>query len=159
MKYRPDFLAAMEEQALLWDVRSLPFRDFEFHGFTGKRKTVSFGWRYDFNGGGLTKTDDVPPFLSVLRERAEEFAGNARGSFQQVLVTEYRPAQGLAGTETVPFSAPKNGLVRLGAVKPAMTTSWRFDVLILSQLSVRAPDRYLLSDPFGGAHGSFHFIR
>lgn len=95
MKYRPDFLAAMEEQALLWDIRSLPFGDFEFHGFTGKRKTVSFGWRYDFNGGGLTKTDDMPPFLSVLRERAEEFAGNARGSFQQVLVTEYAPGAGI----------------------------------------------------------------
>jgi hypothetical protein len=35
--------------------------------------------------------------------------------------------------------------VRRGAVKPAMTTSCRFDVLIFSQLSVRAPDRYLLS--------------
>ena len=32
----------------------------------------------------------------------------------------------------------------LGAVKPAITTSWRFEVLILSQSSVRAPDRYLL---------------
>jgi hypothetical protein len=29
-------------------------------------------------------------------------------------------------------------------VKPAMTTSCRFDVLIFSQLSVREPDRYLL---------------
>src|SRR4051812_18717947 len=42
-------------------------------------------------------------------------------------------------------NAPKQGRVRLGAVKPAMTTSWRFDVLIFSQLSVRAPDRYWLS--------------
>lgn len=37
----------------------LPFRELEFHGFTGKRRIVSFGWRYDFNGGGLTKTEDM----------------------------------------------------------------------------------------------------
>jgi hypothetical protein len=32
-------------------LEALPFREFEFHGFTGKRRTVSYGWRYDFNGG------------------------------------------------------------------------------------------------------------
>ena len=35
---------------------------------------------------------------------------------------------------------PKNGRVRRGAVKPTMTTSCRFDVLIFSQASVRAPE-------------------
>jgi hypothetical protein len=34
-------------------------------------------------------------------------------------------------------------LVRLGAVNPAITTSWRFEVLIFSQLSVRAARRVL----------------
>src|SRR4051812_5506628 len=51
MKYQPNFLSADEERALLYNIEGLPFREFEFHGFTGKRKTVSFGWRYDFNGG------------------------------------------------------------------------------------------------------------
>ena len=46
-------LIKAEEQALLAEIRALPFRDFEFHGFIGKRRVVSFGWRYDFNGGGL----------------------------------------------------------------------------------------------------------
>jgi hypothetical protein len=45
MKYQPDFLTKEEEGALLRHVERLPFREFEFHGFTGKRKTVSFGWR------------------------------------------------------------------------------------------------------------------
>ena len=75
--------------------RTLPFREFEFHGFTGKRRTVSFGWRYDFNGGGLTKTDDMPEFLIGLRARAEAFAENPPGGFQQVLVTEYRAGAGI----------------------------------------------------------------
>jgi alkylated DNA repair dioxygenase AlkB len=91
MKYEENFLCGLEEQTLLRDVQALPFRVFEFHGFNGKRRTVSFGWRYDFNGGGLTKTEDMPGFLTSLRERAETFAGVAAASFQQVLVTEYAP--------------------------------------------------------------------
>jgi alkylated DNA repair dioxygenase AlkB len=94
-KYQPDFLVPEEEHALLRHVERLPFSEFEFHGFTGKRRTVSFGWRYDFNGGGLTKTEDMPEVLSELRARAETFAGSASGSFQQVLVTEYAPGAGI----------------------------------------------------------------
>jgi hypothetical protein len=49
----------------------LPFREFEFHGFTGKRRIDSFGWHYDFNGGELTKTEDMPEFLFGIRSRSE----------------------------------------------------------------------------------------
>ena len=51
---------------------------------------MSFGWRYDFNGG-LTKAGDMPDFLSAIRGRAEIFAGVAPGNLHQVLVTEYAP--------------------------------------------------------------------
>ena len=95
MKYEENFLSAAEEQALLQEIQYLPFREFEFHGFTGKRRTVSFGWRYDFNGGGLTKTEDMPNFLRNLCVRAERFAGAEPGRFQQVLVTEYAPGAGI----------------------------------------------------------------
>jgi alkylated DNA repair dioxygenase AlkB len=90
-RYAADIIDAAEEQVLLQDVRSLPFKEFEFHGFTGKRRVVSFGWRYDFNGGGLQKTDDMPPFLLRVREKAAAFARIAPSDLQQVLVTEYRP--------------------------------------------------------------------
>lgn len=95
MLYHAGFLGAEEERVLLRYVKELPFKEFEFHGFTGKRRTVSFGWRYDFNGGGFTTTEDMPEFLAGLRSRAETFAGNAPGSFQQVLVTEYAPGAGI----------------------------------------------------------------
>jgi hypothetical protein len=36
-KYRPDLLDAEQEHSLLEQIRSLPFRDLEFHGFVGKR--------------------------------------------------------------------------------------------------------------------------
>jgi hypothetical protein len=69
-------------------IEKLPF---EFHGFTGKRRIVSFGWRYDFNGGVLTRTEDMPGFLSGFRARAEASAGIAPGGLQQVLITDYAP--------------------------------------------------------------------
>ncbi|UQE03038.1 alpha-ketoglutarate-dependent dioxygenase AlkB [Bradyrhizobium japonicum] len=95
MKYQPEFLSADEERALLAGIEKLPFREFEFRGFTGKRRTVSFGRRYDVNGGGLTRTDDMPEFLTALRTRAEALAGLASHNFQQVLVTEYAPGAGI----------------------------------------------------------------
>src|SRR5437763_4692099 len=81
--YRPQFLSEAEEQNLLQHVRELPFREFEFHGFLGKRRIVSFGWRYDFNGGGLQKTDDMPDFLLTVREKAADFAGLPASELQQ----------------------------------------------------------------------------
>ncbi|HEY8442113.1 MAG TPA: alpha-ketoglutarate-dependent dioxygenase AlkB [Xanthobacteraceae bacterium] len=89
--YRPRFLSEAVEQNLLKDVRGLPFREFEFHGFLGKRRIVSFGWRYDFNGGGLQRTEDIPEFLRTVREKAAAFAGLPTSNLQQVLITEYRP--------------------------------------------------------------------
>jgi hypothetical protein len=59
MKYQIDFLSREEERVLLQNVKDLPFKEFEFHSFIGKRRTISFGWRYDFNGGGLARTDDI----------------------------------------------------------------------------------------------------
>jgi alkylated DNA repair dioxygenase AlkB len=86
-----DFLSREEEHSHLQHIEPLPFREFEFQGFTGKRRIVSYGWRYDFNGGGLSKTDDMPEFLSGTRARAENFAGIEPGALQQVLITEYKP--------------------------------------------------------------------
>ena len=87
--YAASLLDQAEEQALLAEIRALPFRDFEFHGFVGKRRVVSFGWRYDFNGGGLSKTEDMPDFLLPVREQAATFAKIPPQDLQQVLVTEY----------------------------------------------------------------------
>jgi alkylated DNA repair dioxygenase AlkB len=93
--YQTDLIAAADEAALLERVRSLPFRDFEFHGYTGKRRVVSFGWRYDFSERVLRKADDMPPFLVALRESAARFAGMAPERLQHVLVTEYGAGAGI----------------------------------------------------------------
>ena len=87
----PDLIDAAEEARLVAAFADLPFKEFAFHGFLGKRRVVSFGLRYDFNGGGLTEAEPMPPFLLPLRERAAAFAGLAPDRLQHVLITEYRP--------------------------------------------------------------------
>ena len=110
-KYQRDVISPAEEERLFRHVESLPFKEFEFHGFLGKRRVVSFGWRYDFNDRALQKADDIPPFLLPLRARAAEFAGLGPGDLQHVLVTEYAPGAAIGWhrdkavfTEVVGFS-------------------------------------------------------
>ena len=94
-RYWPEFLNPEEERALVAHVETLPFESFQFHGFTGNRRVVSFGWRYDFNDRALRKADDMPAFLLPLRERAAALAGLGAAAFQHALVTEYAPGAGI----------------------------------------------------------------
>ncbi len=94
-RYQTGLISREEEGALVARLRDLPFREFEFHGYTGKRRVVSFGWRYDFTGRGLEKAEDLPGYLRPLREAAAEFAGVDAGRFEHALVTEYGPGAGI----------------------------------------------------------------
>jgi len=94
-RYKPELIGPEDEVALLSFVRGLPFRDFEFHGYTGKRRVVSFGWHYDFSARHLRKADDIPDFLLALRAHAAAFAELESEEFQHVLVTEYGPGAGI----------------------------------------------------------------
>jgi hypothetical protein len=51
LRYVPELFSRTQERRLLDQFQELEFKPFEFHGFLGKRRIVSFGWRYDFNGG------------------------------------------------------------------------------------------------------------
>jgi alkylated DNA repair dioxygenase AlkB len=90
-KYQPDLISKETERTLVEQIAGLPLKEFEFQGFLGKRRIVSFGWRYDFNGGGLQRTEDLPTFLLPVREQAAAFAGMPPERLKQVLVTEYKP--------------------------------------------------------------------
>jgi alkylated DNA repair dioxygenase AlkB len=90
-RYAPDLIGADEEARLVAAFADLPFREFEFHGFLGKRRVVSFGSRYDYNRGGLQKAAPIPAFLLPLRERAAAFAELEPDHLLAALVTEYRP--------------------------------------------------------------------
>ena len=90
-QYAERVLSPDRERSLIASFEHLPFREFEFRGFFGKRRTVSFGWRYDFNVRELQPADDIPTFLRPLRQQAAKFARLSPQSLQHVLVTEYAP--------------------------------------------------------------------
>jgi alkylated DNA repair dioxygenase AlkB len=89
--YRPEVISPEQERRLIEQIAVLPLKEFEFHGFLGKRRTVSYGWRYDFNGGGLQRGDGMPEFLLPVREAAARFAGLNPADLQHALVIEYPP--------------------------------------------------------------------
>ncbi len=89
--YEENFVTAQEEGLLVRHLEQEPFKEFEFQGFTGKRRVVSYGWRYDFNRGGLQRVTPMPAYLQNLRRRAEAFAQLSADSLEHVLLTEYQP--------------------------------------------------------------------
>ncbi len=88
-RYQADVLPQDEEQELLARIRELPLKEFEFHGYLGKRRVISFGWHYDFSERTLSQTQEIPAFLHPARERAAAFAGLEAEDLAHALVTEY----------------------------------------------------------------------
>src|SRR3954471_13460297 len=95
LEFREEFVTAAEEGALLEKLETLPFKPFEFHGWTGNRETVSFGWRYDFNQARVERAPPIPEFLLPLRSRAADFAGLEATAFEQALVVRYDVGAGI----------------------------------------------------------------
>ena len=59
LRYQPALISRNDESALVERVRELPFREFEFHGYVGKRRVVSFGWKYDFSSQSLQRAEEI----------------------------------------------------------------------------------------------------
>ena len=95
MRYAVDVVPLEMQRELLERLPELPLKAFDFHGFLGKRRVVSFGWKYDFGEEKLHRIDDMPDWLLPARELAAEFAGLEPAQLQQVLVTEYGPGAGI----------------------------------------------------------------
>lgn len=94
-RYQPGLISANNERQLVEQIQKLPLREFEFHGYTGKRRVVSFGWRYDFAQRTIFRADDIPHFLVELRDVAAAFAQMPGAALQQVLVSEYQEGAGI----------------------------------------------------------------
>ena len=90
-QYNEGVLSLDQEQTLVDEFAHLPFKEFEFRGFVGRRRTVSFGWRYDFNMRELQEAQEIPTFLLGLRETVAKFAGLRMERLRHALITEYSP--------------------------------------------------------------------
>ena len=145
-RYEAELFDPSAEAALLEQVRALPFREFEFQGYTAKRRVISFGWHYDFQARHLEKADDIPPFLLALREHAARFAGMKPSELQHVLVMEYGPGAAIGWHRDKSVFGQVVGVSLLSPctfrLRRAVGTSWE-------RVSLTAEPRsaYLLSGP------------
>jgi alkylated DNA repair dioxygenase AlkB len=90
-QYCAETIRPGDERRLVDQIADLSFKEFQFRGFEGKRRVVSFGWRYDFSDHTLVQTDPIPPFLLDVYREVQAASGFVIPNLQQVLVTEYGP--------------------------------------------------------------------
>ncbi|MDQ3481863.1 MAG: alpha-ketoglutarate-dependent dioxygenase AlkB [Pseudomonadota bacterium] len=90
LSYRSELLGRQGEAALIGRIAQLPFAPFQFHAFEGKRRTVSFGWKYRFDGSGLAEAEPMPSWLLAVREKAAAFAGLSADALVHALIIGYQ---------------------------------------------------------------------
>ena len=95
LDYREEFLTRDEEGALIGQLEALDLAPFRFHGWTGNRKTQSFGWRYDFDDASFSATEPIPQSLQPLRAKAASLAEVAPDDIVHVLAARYDPGAGI----------------------------------------------------------------
>jgi alkylated DNA repair dioxygenase AlkB len=89
--YRPALISAEEEAEFAARFEQLELQPFEFHGYFGNRRVISYGLRYDFADMRVHRVEEIPEFLLPLRDRAAAFAGIVPSTLEHALVTEYTP--------------------------------------------------------------------
>jgi alkylated DNA repair dioxygenase AlkB len=143
-RYQPELITPEQETELVFQIRELPFKEFEFHGYTGKRRVVYFGWRYDFSSETLNKTNDMPDFLRALRMPAAAFASLDPEALQHVLVTEYTAGAAIGWHRD---KAVFNQIVGISLLAPCTFRLRRRAGETWERVNVRAEPRsvYLLS--------------
>ncbi|MDB5533515.1 MAG: 2OG-Fe(II) oxygenase [Hyphomicrobiales bacterium] len=90
-----DIVTPDEEQALIAAIGAIDLSPFRFQGWTGKRLTASFGWRYDFDRASMDLADSIPDWLLPVRQRAARFAGLQPSDLVQALLIRYDPGAGI----------------------------------------------------------------
>jgi alkylated DNA repair dioxygenase AlkB len=145
-QYQPELLTDVEERDLIAHFQDLPFKEFEFHGFLGKRRVVSFGWKYDFSAGRLLESEPIPEFIVPIRAKAAAFAGIAPEAIAHVLVTEYSPGTAIGWHKDRPYFEDVIG-ISLGSecvfrLRRKTGSSWQRRSITLAPRSV-----YVLRGP------------
>jgi len=95
LRYADDAVTEDEAERLVDAFADLPFQAFDFHGFKGNRRIVSFGSRYDFSASRLAEAEPLPGFLEPARRAAAKFAGVDVAALEHAMVTEYTPGAGI----------------------------------------------------------------
>lgn len=146
LDYRPEFIDAAEEARLLERLQEMDLAPFRFHGWTGNRRTMSFGWRYDFDDSSFTPAEPIPDWLGWLRDRAAAFAGVEPAAIHHALVARYDPGAGIG------WHKDRDVFDRVAGVSLNTPAALRFRKRLpggfaRAELQVEPRSAYLLSGP------------
>ena len=89
ISYKRNFVSETEEQELIKEIQELSLVAFKYYQFTGKRRTASFGWQYEFGRNEVIRAPEIPEFLLPLRERAGKLFEIDADSLAQASIVEY----------------------------------------------------------------------
>lgn len=102
-RYQEEAITVADEARLVHEFTTLPFTEFQFGAFQGKRRVVSFGWRYDYSEQRALPADPIPPFLAETYRRIQEATGFKLTNLEQALVTEYFPGTAIGWHKDKPM--------------------------------------------------------
>lgn len=113
-RYVPEFLTPEEHDDLIRWFGSLEFHEIRMHGITAKRRTIHYGWLYEYESFRVTPGPPVPDELLPLRARAAELAGVGAEDLGEALVSEYKPGAAIGWHRDAPMFGTVVG-ISLGA--------------------------------------------
>jgi alkylated DNA repair dioxygenase AlkB len=112
--YRPNFLSEAEEQELIREIQQIHLAPFKYYQFTGKRRTASFGWQYEFGASEITTAPEIPPYLLPVRTRAGSLFNIDPRSLVQISIIEYSVGSPIGWHRDIPHFGVVVG-ISLGA--------------------------------------------
>jgi DNA oxidative demethylase len=89
--FRPELLTVEEEAGLLEVLSDVRFDPIVMHGQAARRTARHYGLGYDYESRAPRPGEPIPEWLSSVRERAAELAGEAPEELVEALVQRYPP--------------------------------------------------------------------
>jgi alkylated DNA repair dioxygenase AlkB len=148
--YHPNFLSAAEEQELIREIQKLHLAPFKYYQFTGKRRTASFGWQYEFGASEITTAPEIPAFLLGVRTRAGTLFNMDPNRLVQASIIEYSTGSPIGWHRDIPYFGVVVGIslgaacrMRFRKYNRARSKNLRRDEILSIELQPRAI--YLMS--------------
>jgi alkylated DNA repair dioxygenase AlkB len=148
--YHPNFLSAAEEQELIQEIQKLHLAPFKYYQFTGKRRTASFGWQYEFGASEITTAPEIPAFLLGVRTRAGTLFNMDPNRLVQASIIEYSTGSPIGWHRDIPYFGVVVGIslgaacrMRFRKYNRARSKNLRRDEILSIELQPRAI--YLMS--------------
>jgi alkylated DNA repair dioxygenase AlkB len=113
--YHPNFLTEAEERELIREIQQIHLTPFKYYQFTGKRRTASFGWQYEFGQSEITTAPEIPAFLLPVRTRAGNLFNIDPNNLAQTTIIEYSTGSPIGWHRDIPQFGVVVG-ISLGAV-------------------------------------------